>query len=405
MRVENPTGRNGANYPTRVPTAKLRPGLNPVNVPAKWDNPSEKVAQWRGGARGSMYKLQELLESTIDELSKTLDHDIDFDQLSGNISDSIPEVADETAESMLRAIKRHAFTGGLQERTAARLAFEERLEAIWRRPIDLLDLFVHLSTEAGSDFNSEYREDAVDSGDAVFEALTKLHGRGCQVAREVLVLLRSGLADGAHARWRTLHEMAIVACLLGAHEQDLAERYLLDEMVQQYRLACQYQSHYQSLKFEPISQEEFAKLKERRDQLIAQFGPPFKNDYGWAASITGIPNPTLVHLEEKVELGHLRPLYRWASDNVHPNAHGTNYRLGLGSHQGSVILAGPSNEGLADPGHAAAISLCQMTVALLCTKSTIDSVVVAKILQNLVDEIGNAFLEVHLFVEALSGEE
>ena len=352
-----------------------------------------------------MYKLQELLESTIDDLSKNLGHDIDVDQLAASITDSIPEVADETAESMLRAIKRDAFSGNLQERTAARLAFEERLEAMWRRPIDLLDLLIHLSTEAGSDFNSEYREDAVDSSDAVFEALTKLHGRGCQVAREVLVLLRSGFADGAHARWRTLHEIAIVACLIGAHEQELAKRYLLHETVQQYKLACQYQSHYQSLNFEPISQEVFTRLKERRDQLIVQFGPPFKHDYGWAESVTGIDNPSLAHLEEKVDLDHFRPVYRWASDNVHPNAHGTNFRLGLGSHQGSVILAGPSNEGLADPGHAAAISLCQITVALLCTKSTFDSIVVSKILQSLVDEIGNAFLEVHHFVEELSGEE
>ena len=352
-----------------------------------------------------MYRLQELLESTIDELSKNLDQAIDFDQLSADIADSIPEVADETAKIILRTIKRNAFTGGLQESTAERLAFEERLEAVWRRPIDLLDLFIHLSTEAGSDFNSEYREDAVDSDDAVFEALTKLHGRGCQVAREILVLLRSGLADGALARWRTLHEIAIVACLIGDHEQELAKRYLLHETVQQYKLACQYQSHYQSLKFEPISQEELTQLKERQDQLIAQFGTSFKYDYGWAEAITGIPNPTLAHLEEKVELDHYRPLYRWASDNVHPNAHGTNYRLGLGSHQGSVILAGPSNEGLADPGHAAAISLCQITVALLCTKSAFDSIVVSNILLSLVDEIGDAFLEVHQFVEELSGEE
>ena len=352
-----------------------------------------------------MYKLQELLESTIDEISKNLDHDIDFDQLSADIADSIPEVADETAKSMLREIKRDAFTGGLQERTAARLAFEERLEAIWRMPIDLLELFIHLSTEAGSDFNSEYREDAVDSGDAVFEALTKLHGRGCQVAWEVLVLLRSGLADGAHARWRTLHEIAIVACLIGDHGQELAERYLLHETVQQYKLACQYQSHYRSLNFEPISEQEFTKLKEERDQLIAEFGKPFNNDYGWAASVTGIENPTLAYLEEKVELDHFRPLYKAASDNVHPNSHGANYRLGLGSHQGSVILAGPSNEGLADPGHAAAVSLCQTTVTLLCSKSTFDSIVVSKILQSLVDEIGNAFLEVHHFVEELSGKE
>lgn len=217
--------------------------------------------------------------------------------------------------------------------------------------------------------------------------------------------MRSGFADGADARWRTLHELAIVALLIGDHGQKLAERYLLHEAVQQYKLARQYQDHYQSLNREPIPQEELTELKERRDELIDQFGPAFKNDYGWAATVTETNNPRLVHLEEKVDLGHIRPYYRLASNNVHPNAHGTFYRRGLASHQGSIILAGPSNEGLAEPGHATAISLLHVTVALLGTEATMDSIVALKILEHLAGEIGEAFLEVHYFVEELSGEE
>ena len=352
-----------------------------------------------------MYRLQETLESKLEEAIAGLGEDIDVDRLVTEFAGEIPELADETAKDTLKAVKRNAFMGGLQENEAARLAFEERLEQIWRRPIDLLDLFVRLSLEAGSDFNSEYRQDAIASGDAVLVVLTRLHGRACQVAREILVLLRSGFADGADARWRTLHELAIVALLIGDHGQELAERYLLHEEVQQYKLARQFQDHHQSLNREPIPQQEFAELKERRDELIDQFGPAFKNDYGWAASVTGTDNPTLFQLEEKADLGHSRPYYRLASNNVHANAHGTFYRRGLASHQGNIILAGPSNEGLAEPGHATAISLLQVTVALLGTEATIDSIVVLMVLGHLADEVGEAFLEVHRFVEKLSGEE
>ena len=357
-----------------------------------------------------MYRLQEALESAIDEFLESDDPHA-AERLNAGIGDMIPDVAGELAESMLRTIKKGAFTGNLQEATAERLAFEERLEAIWRRPIDLLDLFIHLSTEAGTDFNSAFREEAVSSGDAVFEALTKLHGRACQVAKEILTLLRSGFADGAHARWRTLHEIAVVACLIGEHGQDLAERYLLHQTIEQYKLACQYQKHYAALKHEPLSQEEFDELKESRDHLVEKFGAPFKRDYGWAASV--IDNPTMSELEEKADLDHWRPYYKMASDNVHPNAHGAYYRLGLASHQGSMILAGPSNEGLADPGHATSISLLQVTLALLSTEADVDSpdmrpnldcIVVSHILQSLSDEIGQAFHEAHLFVEELAGE-
>ena len=337
-----------------------------------------------------MYRLQEKLESKLDEFLESADPDA-VNRLSAGIGDMIPEVADELAQNMLRTIKKDAFTGGLQEAKSKRLAFEERLEVIWRRPIDLLDLFIQLSTEAGASFNSTFREGAVSSGDTVFEALTRLHGRACQVASEILTLLRSGFADGAHARWRTLHEIAIVAYLVSDHGQDLAERYLLHETVQQYKLACQYQSHHQSLNLEPLLQEEFDELKERRDQLVERFGTPFGNEYGWAASV--IHNPNMAILEEKADLDHWRPYYRMASHNVHPNAHGAYSRLGLASHQDSVILAGPSNEGLAEPGNSASISLLQVTITLLLgteshvdlpgMRPNLDCIVVAHILQSL----------------------
>ena len=41
--------------------------------------------------------------------------------------------------------------------------------------------------------------------------------------------------------WRSLHEMAVVASLIQQHGQELAERYLLHENIQQYKLACAYQ--------------------------------------------------------------------------------------------------------------------------------------------------------------------
>ena len=104
---------------------------------------------------------------------------------------------------------------------------------------------------------------------------------------EVLALLHAGFADGAHARWRSLHEMAVVASLIQQHGQELAERYLLHENIQQYKLACEYQEFFDRLDVEPPSMENFEKLKVQRDELIARFGKVFKGDYGWASSAIG----------------------------------------------------------------------------------------------------------------------
>ena len=107
-------------------------------------------------------------------------------------------------------------------------------------------------------------------------------------------------------------------------------------------------------------------------------------------------------IEQHVQLGHMRPYYRMASDNVHANSHGAHFRLGLhSSQQENVLLAGPSNLGLADPGHSTAISLLQITTTLLATESVFDCVVTMKILEELTNEVGEAFLKVHQELETL----
>ncbi|HCQ4453160.1 TPA: hypothetical protein OKV42_004153, partial [Escherichia coli] len=59
-----------------------------------------------------------------------------------------------------------------------------------------------------------------------------------------------------------------------------------------------------------------------------------------------------------------------------------------------ILLVGQSDSGMADPAHATAISLMQITVTLLFLKPTIDHAVISKIIQDYSDEIGNVFLKI-----------
>ena len=348
-----------------------------------------------------MYRFQEILDSTLSDIFADKEYEKDLEDLDGKVSRVISEVADEAAEGMLVTIKGEFFSGNLEKVKEDRRQFEERLNGIWGKPLDLLELFVILATEAGTDFNGEFGNDAVGSGDAVFAALIRLHARACQISSAILTLLRSGYADDAHARWRSLHEIAVVASFISKHGKDLAERYLFHERVQQYKLACEHQEFCDRYSDESLSQEGFDSLKREFDRLIDRFGKPFKEDYGWAASVLRPARPTFRAIEEHVNLDHLRPLYKIASDNVHANSHGANYRLGLYLAQEKVLLAGPSNARLADPGHANAVSLNQVTTTLLATRVSLDTVVVMKILKKLVDEIGETFLQSHQEFEAI----
>jgi len=62
-------------------------------------------------------------------------------------------------------------------------------------------------------------------------------------------------------------------------------------------------------------------------------------------------------------------------------------------------LAGPSNIGLADPGHCAAVSILQITSVLLTTKTNLDILVILNILKFLDREIGNEFLKIQANLE------
>lgn len=84
--------------------------------------------------------------------------------------------------------------------------FQQKLLEVWGESLELLEMLISISLDLGARFRQQNNEEATQNQDFVFEALTHLHARGCQVAGATLTLLKAGYADDAHARWRTLHE-------------------------------------------------------------------------------------------------------------------------------------------------------------------------------------------------------
>ena len=106
----------------------------------------------------------------------------------------------------------------------------------------------------------------------------------------------------------------------------------------------------------------------------------------------GNDSPKFGQIEAAVDLEHHRPLYRMAGHNVHANPKGAMFHLAQLYH--NILLAGPSNAGLADPGSDTAASLTQATVALLGTReSTVDDALTVNVLLLLSDDVRTAFLE------------
>jgi hypothetical protein len=312
-------------------------------------------------------------------------------QFVQGLSGELPEIITQSSKPLLKRLKRKA-PSMLKDHKRVRKSFESRLAKLWRKSLDLLEMFFVIAFEAGEELNNEFRATTSEEPNYVLEVLTRLHARACQITSEILVLLRSGHADGAHARWRSLHEIAVIGFFIKSAGNEIAEKYLLHDAIESYKAAKLYQEHCTALGYDPLSEEEFNEIESTYQNLINRFGLSYKGDYGWAVPLIGKERPTFKDIEEKVELNHLRPFYKMASHNVHANPKGVFFKLGLYPKSQDILLAGPSNAGLADPGHGTAISLGQITITLLTIKPTIDTLVICNILTQLEQEIGEAFL-------------
>ncbi|MHB1328179.1 MAG: DUF5677 domain-containing protein, partial [Gemmatimonadales bacterium] len=114
--------------------------------------------------------------------------------------------------------------------------------------------------------------------------LCLLHARAARVAAEIVHLLEGGFADGAAARWRTLHEIAVVCWFVGERDEDLATRYLHHAAVHEYRVLDAYIAGCEPTSIPNRVFDEFEILREECQRLEAAFGKVFLSDFGWAAA-------------------------------------------------------------------------------------------------------------------------
>ena len=308
----------------------------------------------------------------------------------------IEEAITAGATKMLRSIKEDAHNTFAQE-TAERNGFEERNYALWKEPLDLLELFLLTTIDLGGDFNHKYRPEAAKKNDLVFEVLTRLHGRACQVGNEILTLLKSGYVDGANARWRTLHEIVVISYLIKEHGNDMAERYLLYNYIESFQSISDYlydtelyENHRAILGDELPSQDEMERIEKTKNELCARFGNGYSRPYGW---VDGSRGWTFKELESEVGIDHLRPYYKMANISIHAGPKGV--RFSLGSPNNNIIPVGASNMGLADPGMTTAISLLNMNVALFNTRPDVGHLITLKTMSLLADEVKDAFYRCH----------
>ena len=273
-----------------------------------------------------------------------------------------------------------------------------------KEPLDMLEALFHMSTEIGEDINKELRCVSTEEEGILHDALTRLHGQACLLGHEILTLMRCGYADGAYSRWRSMHEVVVFAEFIQKNGAEVAERYLNHTVIESFRALNEYQKYQQRLKLTPFPQAEVERISEKRKQLIKEYGKLYEENYGWASSTLNNPNPRFADIEKAVNYGHFRPYYRLTSHHTHSNPKSVLFKLGTLGQTRSMILAGASNGGLAEPGQGMAISLGQIDTLLLRIKPSITGIITGRVINRWVDDLCKKFIEVHRIVEKRWGK-
>jgi hypothetical protein len=350
------------------------------------------IKRWRWWDRKAIHI--ELSESDADNVARRLEG------LHKELPVRMLEVIDGVAPMVVKALLNHIAEDTKAERKQSRL-FENHIWRIWREPFSRLYLLVDLATRAGANVIEICKSRPQDQPQLV-DVVVRLQARGVQVTREILSLMESGYADGATARWRTLHEIMVVACFISDHGNECAARYIDHDSVEVYKGARLYQKYCSRLNYQPIPDAEFVSIQKASDEMMLRYGKEFAEDYGWATPYLREPGgkSSFAQIEKSIDLDHFRPLVRDACQPVHAAPRGIFHKVGLMNDD--LVLFNSSDYGFADVGRNTGLSLTLLTAQLMPICPVLDLIISGYVMSEVSLEAGSLFYKTQEMIEAAS---
>lgn len=341
------------------------------------------------------------LEQTILDLAGNLEpYEIGAHRVEKAIDEAIRQAVPEMARELAHDIKSRAHET-LSDHRYLTTEFAARLERRWFEALDLLELVIGSLAEIGEELNDQLRRMDEPKRRYTIEVMTRIHARGTRIAREILCLLRNGYADGALARWRSLHELSAYQYFILQSGEDTAKKFLDYVGIDRFKEAEVYREHAQTLGYAPLSKDEWDQVARAKEALIKKHGSEFGKRYGWTMDILPPEERSFRGIEDAVGLAHLRPFYAMASRSIHSTPKGLVWDVGL-CDEGigeNPFLAGASNYGFADPGQNCAISFLQITTALALVNPTVTGMTSIKAIGILVDETAKKLVSIQTQID------
>jgi hypothetical protein len=307
-------------------------------------------------------EIQATVQGLMDELKESLT-DVG-DDIAEAVSRAIPDALAEVAE----LVGDHISEQALEHTRHLRKAHLDRAEAVqrmWGTAIEQLDFLRHIVLEWGY-AAVEQHQGAYANPNTAF-ALSRLVARTYEVVGEIILLARAGYADGALARWRSLHEICVVAMFLARRSDRCAQMYLSHHWVEKLRLFEVGRANGTARATNTNRDRYVSDLRMQKTAMVNKFGTAFASDYGWASVDLDRAKTTFRDLESHVGLETLRRGYQQANSTVHGGALATLTRISLGA-DGIDSTEVPPAYGCEIATNYATASLSMM-VAELCLKT------------------------------------
>lgn len=245
-----------------------------------------------------------------------------------------------------------------------------KIDKRYSNGINLFEAFIELNAKISSYTYDKYFHifDSIDDK-LKLDTLISLHVRACQVANEINVLVKNGYADGAFARWRTLHEICVTFLFLYDSDYDTVEMYNDFEVMEKLKKAQNYEQLCKELNW-TIDDINLKELLLAKDRLIEKYGEDFIKEYGWAKKyLKG--HKTFKQLEAKVSKDYLRTVYAWSCESVHASVSGIRYKHSLRKKEQHNFLTSSNDYGFTDPVQFTSYSLIEMSQVLLGMEDSI----------------------------------
>lgn len=307
----------------------------------------------------------------------------DVDRRLGRMTDLLPQVITDTY-SNAAPILADALVGRWPSERRGRKrhsrTFLRQVRRTYGRSLDYLGVLIAVVEELAAMVSVDESQER----DARDEAVIRVVATACKVASEVVVLVTEGYASGALARWRTLHELAVVAEFLAGSDVDLSQAFLLHEITEERRERELYRKFHKAFaEGEPPEPDDIE--EQLHKQLISEFGSSFEGDYGWAVGVLKEKRATFAAIERYVRAEEFRAPFRTASRSVHPGAAGCG---DLFEHLETGALAGgPSPTGGGMALELAGRTLLRAGAAVGLLRPTLDNLIGVRTLVELVERL------------------